>query len=459
MSRARKRQAKKQRTRKRPAYPAAKSLPQSIREFLTPAVFRQVRNAVSRRKRPRWDLHPLLYVLLLTTWCSGDSLPEKFEAARGFYVLCCPKRRRPGKSFSGFEKACSRLPIPVLRALAAALRTRIETLFGERLLYKGFVPLGCDGTRQSCPRSEELEDRLGTFGKKDSSPASPMLWNTSIVHLALGIPWCWRFGRGTKASERTHLRQMIPLLPRLTLVVTDAGYVGYEVIRALVEANVWFLIRMSSNATFYSEEDTPLTRWREGIVYYWPKERRAADEPPIRGRLICVKNRRHKADVWLLTNVEDRRRLPLKLASQFYRWRWESEGFFRTYKRTLKKIKLESRTVRLAHREAEASMIATQLLFCQGALAMPTAREDEVPVACSPRKVLLEIRREIRGPSPKNDFRVRLTSARRARRARLSPKEKRVWPRRRKHKPPNPPLILKMPRELKHKIQQHLNAA
>jgi len=218
-------------------------------------------------------------VVLLTTRCSGDSLPEKFEAARGFYVLCCPKRRRPGKSFSGFEKACSKLPIPVLRALAAALRTRIETLFGERLIYKDFVPLGCDGTRQSCPRSEELERRLGTFGKKDSSPASPMLWNTSIVHLALGIPWCWRFGRGTKASERTHLRQMIPLLPRLALIVTDAGYVGYELIQALVEANVWFLIRMSSNATFYSEEETPLARWREGIVYYWPKERRAAGEP------------------------------------------------------------------------------------------------------------------------------------------------------------------------------------
>jgi hypothetical protein len=146
-------------------------------------------------------------------------------------------------------------------------------------MYKGFIPLGCDGTRQACPRSEELERRLGTFGKKDSSPASPMIWNTSIVHLALGIPWCWRFGRGTKASERLHLIQMISLLPRLALMVTDAGYVGYEVMRALVEAKVWFLIRMSSNATFYSEDQTPLAEWQEGIVYYWPEERREAGQP------------------------------------------------------------------------------------------------------------------------------------------------------------------------------------
>ena len=73
--------------------------------------------------------------------------------------------------------------------------------------------------------------------------------------------------------------------------------------------------------------------------------------------------------------------------------------FFRTYKRTMKKVKLMSRTVRLLHREAEASMIATQLLLCQGALAMPAAKEETSPVLCSPRRVLLEIRKESRVPS------------------------------------------------------------
>ena len=43
--------------------------------------------------------------MLLMAWSAGDSLPERFEVARGVYVACCPKRRRPGQSFSGFEKA------------------------------------------------------------------------------------------------------------------------------------------------------------------------------------------------------------------------------------------------------------------------------------------------------------------------------------------------------------------
>jgi len=129
--------------------------------------------------------------------------------ARGSYVVCCPKRKRPGKSFQGFEKALAKLPMPVLRTLAAAIRGRIEVLFGDRLLFGGFIPLGCDGTRLECPRSKELERRLGTFRKKSASEkaarkkssgeksSAPMIWNTSIVHLTLGIPWCRRCSRPT----------------------------------------------------------------------------------------------------------------------------------------------------------------------------------------------------------------------------------------------------------------------
>jgi hypothetical protein len=109
----------------------------------------------------------------------------------------------------------------------------------------------------------------------------------------------------------------------------------------VINKPVFFLIRMSSHATFYTEEEIPLDGFREGIVYYWPKTIREDGKPPLRGRLICVRSRQRKVDVWLFTNVEDRQYLPLELAAKFYHWRWENEGFFRTYKRTLKKVKLE----------------------------------------------------------------------------------------------------------------------
>jgi hypothetical protein len=397
----------------------------------------------------------LIYILLLMTWCGGDSLPEKFEAAKGFYVVSCPKRKRPGKSFDGFAKAVAKLPMPVLRALAAAMRGRIEAVFGDRWKVGNFIPFGCDGTRQECPRSEELEQRLGTFGKKGSPP---MIWNTSIVHLTLGFPFCWRLGKGGKASERSHLIHMLHLLPKAALIVADAGYVGYDVVATMISAKVFFLIRMSSNATFYSEGEEPLDEFREGIVYYWPKTQQNAGKPPIRGRLIRIRSPRHKTDVWLFTNVEDPQQLPLETAATCYRWRWENEGFFRTYKRTMNKVKLMSRTLRLVHREAEVSMIATQLLLCQGALAMPVPRKEVLPVMCSPRKVLLETRRDISGRKNIEPFSERISRAQRERRKRISAKQKREWPRRKPHVQPHPPVLLKLTEELKSKIHQHLQA-
>jgi hypothetical protein len=425
--------------------PRAKTLPESLREFLTPAVWKQARNAAPRRKMPRWKVQPLLLVALTMTWCCGDSLSEKFEAARGFYVICHEKRRRPGATFEGFRQALEKLPMPVLRALARGIRGRIERCLGDRWRIGGFIPLGCDGSRLECPRSVELEQRLGVGGKADSAPT---VWVTAIVHLLTGVPWSWRFGKGGKASERNHLVQMLKDLPdRAALIVADAGYYGYDLLRELIGARVWFLIRMSSNVTLYTKNKTPLSKFREGKVYYWTDKAQKLGLAPVEARLLRVRDQKRKIDVWLLTNVMSPKQLSLADANRFYRWRWENEGYFRTYKRTLAKMKLLTRTLRQVHREAEVSMIATQLLLAQGTQAqpLPKASQEEPRVMCSPRKVLLEVRREIagrRGTRGRGLFCQRLATCGRDRRTRQSAKATRSWPRRKDHTPPGPPKIL-----------------
>lgn len=440
--------------------PRAKSLLDSLREFLTPEVWKQVRKAVPRRKMPRWDVGPLLWVLLTMTWCCGDSLPEKFEAARGFYVICHHKRRRPGESFAGFQQAVGKLPMAVLRALAQGIRGRIEHLLADRWRIGRWIPFGCDGSRLECPRTVQLEQRLGQGGKEGSAPT---VWVTAIVHLLTGVPWTWRFGRGSKPRERRHLVEMLKDLPRLALVVADAGYYGYELISELSGAGVFFLIRMSSTVTLYREDETPLAAFREGLVYYWTHHAQEKDLPPIPARLLCVRDKKRKVDVWLLTNVVSSEQLSYSDADRFYRWRWENEGYFRTYKRTLSKVKLMSRTVREVHREAEASMIATQLLIAQGARALPKAEAAEEPrVMCSPRKVLLEIRRELHsrlGLRRRGKFSERLQACCREHRQRSSPKATRQWPRRKEHKPPAAPKILTLTATQKSLISRVQTAA
>jgi len=437
-------------TRGSPRRAAARSLVASLRHFLTPALWKQARQARGPRRQSRWGLQPLALVLLGLTWACGDSGPERFETARAFVAACLPKRRRPGKTVSGFQKALARLPMPVLRVLAAGVRRRVREALAARWHVEGFVPLGCDGTRLECPRAAQLERRLGPAGP---SGAAPTLWLTALVHLRLGVPWAWRWGQGT-ASERDHLRRMLPVLPAAALLVADAGYVGYDLMRTLLQRRACFLIRMSSKATFYREGRGRPSRFRDGVVYYWPPSKKKGESrwAPLRVRLIRVRGRRGQHDVWLATNVLDRGRLSAAQAGRFYRWRWESEGLFRTYKRTLAKMKLHSRTVRLVHREAEGSLLATQLLLAQGARAVGPGGG-----ACSPRRVLLAVREELRAPRPRRGacFGRRLSAARREERQRDSAKVQRAWPRRTPHRPPKPPRLLTLGEAEKARILRH----
>src|SRR4051794_25738035 len=73
------------------------SLIESLRQFLTPQVWKQARAAGSQRRAPpRWDLQPLLILTRAMTWAAGDSQAERFERARGFYVASYEARKRPG---------------------------------------------------------------------------------------------------------------------------------------------------------------------------------------------------------------------------------------------------------------------------------------------------------------------------------------------------------------------------
>ncbi len=421
--------------------PHARSFVASLHEFLTPAIWKQaVRARRAGRRAPRWRTQPLVLTLLVMTWCCGDSQAERFEIAKGFTAVCLTKRRRPGRTVAGFQKALASLPLLVLRVLAAGVRRRLLSLLD--LVSDGLVVFGCDGSDLEAPRVAELERRLDPPLKNNGVPH---VWVTALVHLRTGLLWAWRLGKGYN-RERSHLQALLPTLPAAALVVADAGYNGYDMAQALLAAGVNFLIRASAKDTLYTEAALALRHFSDGEVLYWPHTARAKGRPPLPLRLLRLRGRKRRRDVWLLTNVREAQRLSLEQAGRYYRWRWENEGLFRTYKRTLAKMKLTSRTVRLIHREAEGSLLALQLLLAQGLRALPRRQPQGRPERCSPRKVLLAIRDVILGrigARQARPFRRRLARALREERRRTSAKVKRVWPRKYKnHKAPRPPKFL-----------------
>jgi hypothetical protein len=429
--------------------------------FLTPQVWKQVAAAHRPKKSSsRWDLHPLLMVLLLMTYTTGNSEAERFASARAFYVARHQHDKRPGQTLQGFQKALAKLPLPVLQALFAGVRQSVQHVFQRYWRSDGFVVMACDGSRLECPRSAQLEKRLGRSGKTESAP---MLMVEALVLLPAGLLWSWTVGPGN-ASEHDLLRQLLATLPRCTLLVADAFYQGYALYRDILKAKASFLVRLSSRSQLYTDTKQPLPPFREGLVWYWPQSAQDESQPPLRMRLIRVRGKqkgRKKQDVWLLTNVLERRRLGRRRAAEIYRWRWQVEGVFRTYKRTLPKIKLVSRTEALVYREAEVSLLGLQLLLAQGATRR---RQDGAPVIVlgSARQELLRMRGEMittigaqLGPRQQRWYREQLA---RVNAGGAGRKVRRKWPRRKDHKAPKPPTIRGLPLRLKARMGKLLLA-
>jgi hypothetical protein len=341
--------------------------------------------------------------------------------------------------------------------LAWALRGRIAAVFSPVWRVDGFIPFGCDGTRLACPRTAQLERYLS---HDEQSGAPPQVWVTAIVHLRLGLLYSWLVGK-PDASEREHLARMLPTLPAGSLIVTDAGYQGYQMMTSINSvAGLSALMRVSSQTLFYvAGEPVDPSTWIDGLVDWWPKAAQDEGLPPLRVRLMRVSSSTGKSEVWMASNVLDASGLPLQAASRFYRMRWESEGFFRTYKQALRKVKLTHRTVKLVHREVEGSLLAVQLLLAMGAYAVAVAGKDG-RATCSPAGALKEVRYEMdptpNKPKRQGRFLDRLRRAVRDQRPRHSPKVRREWPKRKNHKPPKPPKLRVMTGKVKALYEDHL---
>jgi len=122
-----------------------------------------------------------------------------------------------------------------------------------------------------------------------------------------------------------------------------------------------------------------------------------------------------------------------------------------------------SRTVAMVHREAEASLLAVQLLLAQGSWAQRQTSTHVVVALASPRQILLEIRKEITvhigqylGPRQQHSYLHRLLGARCKERRRRSSKVRRPWPGRQDHRPPKPPKIHMMTKAQKLLLAQTL---
>ncbi len=369
-------------------------------------------------------------VSVLMIFDNSSTLRDSFASARRCLVEMYESFRRPGKTFEGFIAARKKVSAEFKSRIHAHLQQQHRNIAGVFWKRLGWEVFAADGSRVEMPRTIANEKAFGCAGKKRTGP---QLLLTTLYQMGSGLPWDWYIGKGTE-SERNHLRSMLGGLPGNSLIVADAGFTGYELLKDIIDSGRHFLIRVGSNVTllknlaFESKVDGE-------TVWLWPSNKRA--QPPLRLRLIVLRKAdASKSDVYLLTDVFDKEQLSYETAAILYQMRWGVEVFYRGFKRTLDQHKLRSRSGENAMDELHWAMTAHLLLGLMSIEGMITTNCD--PLELSIAAALRIVRTAMHSHSycrRRGDLRQLLATAKKDRYRRKKAKTARNWP----HKKNDPP--------------------
>lgn len=413
-------------------------------------------SSIQLRRDCTWTPQLLTAAALLWAWADELTLVERFESTRRLVAHLFAPKEALAESYQCFTKLLRRWTDPLIQCVQTALRRRLQQELAGHWCVLGMVMFAIDGSRCELPRTRSHEQafsptrkrRRKPHGKKKKSRRgkrrrradarkanSPQLWLTTMYHVGTGLPWDWRIGPAD-SSERAHLLEMLPHLPAAALITADAGFVGYQYLRAICDSQRDCLIRVGSNVRLLKQ--LGCVRENNGIVYLWPDQAARRSQPPLVLRLVVAHNGRHP--VFLVTNVLSRTRLSDRQVVELYARRWGVELFYRHLKQTFGRRKLRSTSAANAVLELQWSLAG---LWAMALYALAQFQRAGLPPRrLSIAKTLRAFRRMLRDylhPLTEH-LRQRLTRALIDSYERTS-KASRDYPRKKQEKPPGPPRI------------------
>jgi IS4 transposase len=315
-------------------------------------------SGIAMRPDCSWTPQTLAFAGLLWAWSDEKTLGERFAIARKIIIDRFEEQQEPAGSYQAFIKLLRKWTEPLKMALGTAFRQRMPELLAEVWKVAGWVVFAADGSRVDVPRTRKNEERYSPKSKlsreaqkrrrqtrrrrtrkaaRQRKANVPRIWMTVLWHVGSGLPFDWRTGP-SDSSERGHLEEMLGTMPAGSLVTADAGFVGYEFWKSILDAGHQLLVRVGSNVTLL--KGLGYARERDDVVYLWPDRAAKKRLPPLVLRLVVVTTGKHP--IYLATSVMDRRRLSDRQVAEVYRRRWGIEVYYRHCKQTFERRKLRS---------------------------------------------------------------------------------------------------------------------
>ena len=431
-----------------------------------------------------WKARMLVFAAVLWAWSDESTLKKRFTAARKLVIKMFPWQKHPGTSYQGFIKALHQRTPRLFEVILPGLRQRMQQCAGDFWTVAGWAVFGVDGSRIQTPRTKANEARFHPTKKRKKPSrarkgqareltkkanqkakqakkrkhlvkkqasgnakkqlAGPQIWLTLFWHVGLGLPWAWKTG-SVDSSERAHMLEMLGILPENSMIVADAGFVGYDNWQAVQEAGHSFVIRVGANVKLLKK--LGYARQSGDRVYLWPDAARKKKQPPMVLRLITVHNGKHP--IHLVTNVLSQKKLSDRNAAKIYQARWGIEVFFRSFKQTFGRRKLRSNSPDNALLELDWSLVGLWTVYLLGVTEV--IEQNESPHRVSVAGALSAIRTVMHDyrwrPDPGEDLASLLGKALIDSYVRKSSKTSRNYPRKKNEKPAGKPVIQAASRE------------
>ena len=319
-------------------------------------------SGIAFRPECTWPPETLVFAALLWAWSDEKTLIERFTTARKIIINRYAEQPEPAGSYQAFIKMLGKWTEPLLKALSAAFRQHMMQALATVWMVEGWLVFAVDGSRVDVPRTRKNEERYSPKSKlsraaqrcrrqrrqrrrqraaqaaRERKANTPRIWLTMFWHVGSGLPWDWRTGP-SDSSERGHFQEMLDSVPAGSLLTADAGFVGYDLWKAVLDAGHQLLVRVGSNVKLLKK--LGYVREYDGVVYLWPNRQAKKRLPPLVLRMVVATSAGRKP-VYLVTSVISKGELSDAQMVAIYRKRWGIEVYYRHCKQTFERRKLRS---------------------------------------------------------------------------------------------------------------------
>jgi len=380
------------------------TIKQVVDWLLPPTLFA----GMTARGGAAWKPRMLAVAALL--WATSDqtNLKDRFAQARKIVGRIFRWQTPPGATYQGFIKMLRKWHNDLLAVILPHVRANMQEVLSSQWKIAGYVVFAGDGSRIELARTASLEKAFSPRRKKSQKKKrgdkvrrcdtkntakrkaakvrqrkkgqsneavekkvnSPQIWLTLLWHVGTGLPWAWRSGP-SDSSERGHLQELMSELPADSLITADAGFVGYDFWKVILDAGHHFAIRVGANVRLIKQ--LGCARQYGHTVYLWPDAAAKKKQPPLVLRLIVIRGGKHQ--VYLVTDLT-KSQLSNRQATTIYGARWGIELFFRTLKQTFGRRKLRSRSAENAPLELDWSLLGLWCVCLLGQRELAESGED-----------------------------------------------------------------------------------